>query len=461
MSASILMGGDRRMEAENYLAGGYGIRLALEARKAGWVRFEEVARVWQPNRLKGTLVSQQYGTPFLAATQVFDLRPVPRKFLSLDQIRDPDALFVEVGDILVTRSGNVGRSTLANLPHLNTLISDDLLRVEPRKPASRGWIYAYLRSPQARAMMGAAQYGHVIKHLECSHLDTLPFPVLRDGAMTSFNERVDNLLNLRKKAHLLSLEAEDLFADAIGNVVPDMDAERGFAVGASALFGHRRRLEGSFHTPRATAILKRLSEIGANSLSDVTDGVWWMTRFKRVFGDGGVPYMSADELFSLNPTITKRVLIEQAESPEDYFVKAGWIMMACSGQVYGLNGSVSLMTDRHEKTFFSHDLVRIVPKNGSVRSGYLFIALGHPKFGRPLVIRNAYGTSIPHLDPADIATFPVVRLGNTQEDKIADLAEEAETLRAEADRLECSLSDDAESLIDRFLGGDHTDFVIP
>ncbi|HYL11570.1 MAG TPA: hypothetical protein VEV41_00945 [Terriglobales bacterium] len=43
-------------------------------------------------------------------------------------------------------------------------------------------------------------------------------------------------------------------------------------------------------------------------LNDVAERIWWLTRFKRVFGEDGMPYMSADDLFSLNPTITKRVL---------------------------------------------------------------------------------------------------------------------------------------------------------
>ena len=75
----LLQAGDRRMEAETYLSTGYGLRLALEERAAGWVPLSQLARVWQPLRLKGTLVPKSVGTPFLAATQVFDMRPVPRK----------------------------------------------------------------------------------------------------------------------------------------------------------------------------------------------------------------------------------------------------------------------------------------------------------------------------------------------------------------------------------------------
>jgi hypothetical protein len=83
LPASTLWGGERRMEAENYLSSGYGHRLALQARLGGSSRLGHLARVWQPSRLKGITVSAEYGTPFLAATQAFDLRPVPRKFLSL------------------------------------------------------------------------------------------------------------------------------------------------------------------------------------------------------------------------------------------------------------------------------------------------------------------------------------------------------------------------------------------
>jgi len=161
--------------------------------------------------------------------------------------------------------------------------------------------------------------------------------------------------------------------------------------------------------------------------------------------------MSADELFSVNPIISKRVMVEQAETPQDYFVKQDWILMACSGQTYGLNGSVSLLDKRHEQYFFSHDIVRIIPNKDRIRPGYLYAALGHPRLGRPLVIRHAYGTSIPHLDPGDVATIPVVRFGDDIEKTIATKMEKAVTLRAEADELETVPAGRAEKVPEDFL----------
>lgn len=452
VSASTLFSGDRRFEAENYLSSAYGVRVAMEGRREGWSRLEALAKVWQPSRLKGIQVSSSFGTPFLAATQVFDLRPTPRKWLSLERTDDADSRFVRPGLIMVTCSGSVGRATLAYRAHEGTLVSHDLLRIEPNDSDHWGWLYAYLRSSKCRAIMTAAQYGHMIKHLEVSHLEALPVPTIEDDAMAGFNKDATAILEKRNRAVDLLQEAESLVDERIGHVTAK-DKEAGFEVSTSFLSGGRRRLEASYHHPQAAAILKRFQKLGlaTEPLENVTERVWWMTRFKRVFGEDGMPYMSADELFSLNPTITKRVLAEQASNFEDYMVKAGWIVMACSGQTYGLNGSVALMDRQHEACFFSHDLVRIVAKADRIRPGYLFAALGHPRFGRPLVIRHAYGTSIPHLDPGDVATIPIVRFEKGLEDQIADRMERAAALRGEADVLENDIAERADQVVEAFL----------
>ncbi len=196
LPVSTLFGGDRRLEADTYLASGYGERLAIESRSGGWQKLHQLARVWQPSRLKGIQVSRAFGTPFLAATQVFALRPTPRKFLSLDRTDDSANRFVHSGMIVVTCSGNVGRATLAYRPLEKVLISHDLLRLEPHDPADWGWIYAYLRSSRCHAMMTAVQYGHVIKHLETSHLDALPLPdiapSLRDKFSVMWEKKLDS-----------------------------------------------------------------------------------------------------------------------------------------------------------------------------------------------------------------------------------------------------------------------------
>jgi len=88
VSASLVFSGDRRLEAENFLDDGFKVRTALETRPTGWARLHEISRVWQPGRLKGIQLGQDAGVPFMAATHIFDVRPVVRKWLSLDRTED-------------------------------------------------------------------------------------------------------------------------------------------------------------------------------------------------------------------------------------------------------------------------------------------------------------------------------------------------------------------------------------
>lgn len=449
------------MEAETYVGGGFSITHTLESVPHGIARLRDIARVWQPSRLKGIVVAARHGTPFLAATQVFDVRPTPRKWLALERTEGAKERFVPRGAILVTCSGSVGSATISHAPHQGVLISHDLLRVDVREESLRGWVYAFLRTHDARAMMLAARYGHIIKHLEVSHLDALPVPLLAPARRKSYSKAVTDIFGWRDRANQLVQEAERLFADAVGPIPTGQNPENGFSVPSSVTNGNRRRLDAAHHSTVVSSLLKALTSRSRHidMLGSLTERIWLLGRLRRAFGPSGVPYLSAEELFSLNPTGSKRVIIEQTDTAGDFYLKAGWIVMVRSGQVYGLNGSVTLVTKRHEAMFLSDDLIRIIPKTAVVRPGYLLVALSHPSLGRPLVVRHAYGTSIPHLEPADVASIPIVRLGKKTESEIADRAEEAACLRSDADALEDRIADEAAAVVKRVLSGDTSELT--
>lgn len=450
ISSAEIRNGERRLEAESYLSTGFGIRALIEQQQ-GWQLFGDIAKIWMPGRLKGIQVSNECGTPFLAATQVYDVRPTVRKWLSLDHTADAENRFIRQGTILLTCSGSVGRATIAYATHENTLITHDLLRIEPNNHADKGWVYAFLLSPQAKAMATGARYGHIIKHLEPEHVQALPVPLVDRFTSERFQKHFSDILALRNRAYRLQGEADQLFAGTLGPLELEQPPS-GFVVAASSVVEGRRRLEAAYHNPVAHAIFKRFERW--EPLSNVAARVWWMARFKRYYGSEGITYLSADELFTVNPSSeAKRILVRPDDSHEDYFVKRGWIIMACSGQVYGLNGAAMLATEHHENTFFSHDLIRIVIDPLKARTGYALTALTHPTHGRPLLIRAAYGTSIPHLDPGDVSDFPLVRLDSSVESKIADLSEAAAEARADADALERKIANDADVIVADFMSG--------
>lgn len=216
------------------------------------------------------------------------------------------------------------------------------------------------------------------------------------------------------------------------------------------------------HNPGVTAIRRYLAKQGKGfvSLTDANYDVWLPGRFKRIPAEDGIELVDSSSVFETNPDYDKRIADGDFGDAYNGRVQAGWLLMARSGQTYGLNGSVAFATVAHENRAVSDDLLRIAPKeNAKFRTGYFFVALSHPVLGRPLVKALAYGSSIPHIDATDLLALEVVRLTSGEENAIADLAEESAAGRARADVLERELAADAGNLVDRFIAGDTASFV--
>src|ERR1035437_8510666 len=455
IAVSALLGGDRRLEAETYLSSGYGIRTAIESKPAGWKNFDQLARVWQPGRLKGILVSPEFGTPFLAATPGFDVRPVPRKWLALGRTSDAENRFVKPGMILITRSGSVGRPTLAYCTHQSTLVSDDLLRIDPLDQRNRGWIYAYLHASQTRAMAIGAHYGHIIKHLETSHIYALPIPTVDDDTAADFQRRVNRILELRNEGYRLTLEAEARFENSLGSIKIADWGENGFTVKASKAFvSGRRRMDATIHNPGVSAIRRHLTKKGEGftKIMDAGYDVWLPTRFRRIPAEDGVWLFESADLTEINPDLKKRIADGDFGDRNRGRVDPGWVLMARSGQTYGIIGTTMISGEDLDGKIISDHIMRIKPRSDAkIKPGYLMTALSHPIFGRPLVKAIAYGSSIPEIEVADIETHPIVRLKPAEETKIAELAEESATARAASDVLEREIAADAEKIIAKFI----------
>ena len=450
------------MEAENYLSTGYGQWLALEARLEGRGRLGDVARIWQPSRLKGITVGRNYGTPFLAATQVFDQRPVPRKFLSLDRTDSSAERFTSDGTILVTCSGSVGRATLATKALEGILVSHDLLRIAPKQKRSWGWIYAYLRTSKVRAMLTSARYGHMIKHLEPSHLSTLPIPTPQTAILLDFHTDAKKVLRSRNQAFQLLERANELFEDAVGLPKSRLSSEIGFSIPVNLLTSGRRRFDGVFHSPQVRAIRAHFASKGfiSKTIKDMGFDAWLPSRFRRIPAEDGVTLVGSADLFEINPALPKRIADIDFGDQTNGRVKSGWLLLARSGQTYGLNGTLAIANEFHEEKVISDDAMRIAPNaDCEARVGFIYTALSHPLLGRPLVKALAYGSSIPHIDVLDVERLPVVRLGENIDNEIADLAEKGANLFAAADILENEMSAKAEHLLEDLLAGNWKSFV--
>ena len=435
---SEIVGADQRLDAAVYLSEGFMARSEIRRSQLQVHHLGRLANIWRPipGRLKTTQVDREYGVPFVTATQVFDTWPTPRKWIASSKTPNLSGRYVVPGWILITCSGTVGNVMMAYSAHAGLVVSDDLLRVDVHEPALRGYVYTFLRTKYGRAMMKSSQYGSVIKHLDIKHLEETPIPLL-SHLVSPLGSAVSEAFAMRDEAYLLDTSARSKLADALSDRPTSLKSEVGYPVAASHIFGKRRRLEANAHSP-ASRFVYQVYERNAEAV--VTLGevarVHLPSRFKRIFGESGTPYLDSEPIFKVNPDITKLLTPATNINFEAYLVRRGWLLMACSGQTYGINGQATIANEWHEGKVVTQHIMRIVPNPGEIRPGYLQTVLSHPTLGQPLVVSRAYGTSVPELAPEDIRQLPIPRLRREIEDEIASAAEQANELRRQADEKE-------------------------
>lgn len=104
---------------------------------------------------------------------------------SASQLRTISAIRVKRGDIVITRSGTIGRVAYITNRLNNAIVSDDLIRVKIADENIRLYVFAYLQSQSALDQMYRNEYGAVQQHLEPAHISDILIPIPDDWSQVS------------------------------------------------------------------------------------------------------------------------------------------------------------------------------------------------------------------------------------------------------------------------------------
>lgn len=96
---------------------------------------------------------------------------------SKQQLHTIKALRVNHGDILVTRSGTIGRVAYVTKKLVGVIVSDDMIRVRISDEKLRLYVFAYLQSFAGYDQMIRNEYGSVQQHLEAKHISSILIPI--------------------------------------------------------------------------------------------------------------------------------------------------------------------------------------------------------------------------------------------------------------------------------------------
>jgi type I restriction enzyme S subunit len=410
-----------RLDAAAYAEGGLAARDRIKAGPWPWCGVGELATAYLPPRFTRRYVRDpSRGVPFLSSSDMLLADFSGLALLSKRAIH-LDALTGVPGSTLVSRSGTIGRTAYWREEMDGMAVSEDVIHVRPRRGRILpGYLFAFLTSAPAQAMIKQHTYGSVVQQIEPSHLTRLPVPLLEVAEQRRIHELIERAAAARTEASGLLDQASGYFDALAGSF--RYAHEHALAAGIVQRSELRQtRLDAFTHTGWA-AEGRTLQGDPLASLAVVSrPGI-----IKRLFAERGTPFVSGIDVFQLRPEARSRLRSDEAVR-SGAVIEVGQILVQRSGQRYGLLGRPAYVGKRLDSWAASEDLIRIKPHD-PVSVGSFFAFLGS-EAGQRQLIGQSYGTSIPHINPEGIATLKVPPLPLN----LATNANRALELREQAD----------------------------
>lgn len=407
----------RRFDCGPYMSGALEAKIRLEELACRKDRLADLTAghaggIYNgPQFVRNFVDDPEHGVPFLGTSSMLraDLSDLPL-------LRKRDALSaklaylrIDPGMTLISCSGTIGRMVYARPDMAGMWSNQDILKVVPNvKKVPAGYLYAFLSSKFGVPLVTSGTYGAIIQHIEPQHIADLPVPRLGDDVEGEAHRLIDGAATARTRAALLKREARNLLLAHLG--LRDIGASgtpTSFAV-FSVRSVDLTRLDAGFHSPSCRAAVAELtgSTPKTRAISEIAN-VFTPGIFKRRYVDSpeyGYPYFSGTELFQLNAA-PRGYLARKWSGIEGYRVSTDWLLIQDAGQLGGLIGTVVRVQPFFDGSVVSNHLMRVAV-NCRETAAYLFAVLTSPH-GYRAIVRNAFGSSIPQLDPKHIAQIEV------------------------------------------------------
>ncbi|WP_336980941.1 N-6 DNA methylase [Altererythrobacter fulvus] len=136
------------------------------------------------------------------------------------QIATINAIRVHKGDIVISRSGTVGRVAIITNKYDGAIVSDDLIRVRTSDEEKRAFLFTYLQSRFAQDQMSRNEYGAIQQHLEPQHIRDILIPWPDDSSrLGDIIEKANMTVRAREELDALNQELSAETASLIDTLI--------------------------------------------------------------------------------------------------------------------------------------------------------------------------------------------------------------------------------------------------
>ena len=442
---------NKRLDASYYSQDGIEARVLLDELSDDGVQLENLGTftedIFKKSRFKRDYVEQgQGGEPYLTPTDMFMFPIKERKYIN----NPPDGLKAEPDWILMTRSGTVGRTIVANEYLSNYILSDDLIRAIP-KDGRKGYLYTYLNTWIGQALLTKDEFGAAIKHIDPHQVEEVRIPLLPE-IEDEIEQKMNKANELREEAHELLSDAEKSIYDSLSlQRISDVESELyGSGEGGDNAFNINsrnlnNRLDASYHTPDVHTAIRQMEQSEKDGLGRRVDleslaDSFVPPRFTRIYVDDpndGVPMLQGSHVDQIEPQGLEYIW-EEMDNLERYIIEEDMILVTCSGTV----GDLCLVTEHQDGWAATNHLIRVVP-NEEAHPGYLTAFL-MSEYGQVQFERLTYGGVVDEIgESGELVDDLTIFIPEDREvmKKIGEMVKEAYANRDSANKLESETID--------------------
>ena len=389
-----------------------------------------------PLRFKRTFCSEKNGLPIYQPSQILEISPEPYKYISPKTKANIKELRLIPNQILLTRSGTVGKISFVSKTLENKIFSDDLIRIIPSN--FPGYIYAFLSHKIGNTLLTADEYGSVISHIEPEHLEKIKIPYPEKIILETINNKILKSFNYRDESNKLIVKAEELLnkllkLNELEKKLDNLDINKfkNFKITNLEL-----RLDASYHNPEIDIINNffRKNKITIKKLTDkeISSKIKLSPRFKRKYIENinfGYKFIGGKNILELN---TKNYKILSKKHHEELYENSlkmfeNNILITCSGTI----GKVNIVSKHLDGWAVNQHVMQVFPKD-IILSGYLYVFL-KSKIGQKLIKRFTYGSVVDEIDDNQLQNVIIPLPANKKDmDLIGNLVRKANEYRHNA-----------------------------
>lgn len=406
----------------------------------GWIK-----ETYLPNRFSRSYTgSSTLGTIMIGTSSMLDMK-LPRDMrIFLSGMKNAKDLYVEDNDILISRSGTVGTSTLCGSSYEGCVASDDCIRLRCDIDHV-GFVAAYMKTKMGMTLLAKDSHGKVIKHLKPEDVQDLKIPLFDEIVIKEVNETMLKAKDAFDSARRSYEQVEILLEKYLGKLVPPK-----FSNCSIVPFGALQltRLDPHMYDPYSNFVSHEIvRSTSYKKLGEIADVVT-VARFKRHYLDeeneNGIGLYSSSDIVRARLTPSKYISrVLNKKNIKDCSVQEGDILIPCSGAYGGILGKGIIAGKSLAGKPISQHVLRVVKKE-DCKLNYDFVAayLCSFAFGYPLITATRFGKDIPELDPNAIREIPIPCIAEAIQNEIGlvyrkaiELQERGNALEIEAEQI--------------------------